>query len=434
MVSSSMTFLVLLTLQGMNSGEACERGARFRDFLMSQAAGNGIRIVLSRQPVLDETTGDMYLVRSPGRVGESGGWAAGIGRRSAAIESFRLTGTSRVGWEFRWQPGVAITPERCKQLALAYLHAAGYEADDLLFREVTPAAEEFGNKSQEAVWSISAQRVHNGITIDWRHPVLLEIEPTTGQLASINVGYSPELGEPRAPTTSIAAARQTMVAEVFRRFHASTLDEAMPMYLCAFDPAATSRDENDFSSPIAVQALRQGKVLLAWDCMAHLTDGQQNEKWIRVVVHAHSGQLLFIERRGGSFGSDHAAKATAPFRWDWGVGPTEVLAHGSAWSTPSGDVGNVEAPPKAQAARWKPVILRRARLLVSAEFDPVSSLVRTRGATHPAYGRPNDRLLRILRSAVERWTPTGLAGKRSYESADESAGSRYGFREPNIAG
>lgn len=79
-----------------------------------------------------------------------------------------------------------------------------------------------------------------------------------------------------------------------------------------------------------------------------------------------------------------------------------MLAHGLAWSTPSGDIGNAEAPAKAQAARWTPVILRRARLLVNAEFDPVAGLVRTRGAARPAYGKPNVPLLGVLRSAVER--------------------------------
>ncbi|MCB8931985.1 MAG: hypothetical protein M9921_01960 [Fimbriimonadaceae bacterium] len=374
----------------MSIEQARHRLMGFRDSIMSQALGNGIVTPLDMDLDLRETRPAVYLFYASN-------WSGRIDRATGRVSSFRAAGD----WDIRWQPGIAITAERCRELSLKYFHAAGFEDDDLLFREIVPAAEEFNNKSQEAVWSIYAQRVHNGITVDWRHPVMLELEPTTGQLASLVVDdRGSVLSEPRTPTTGIEVARQTMVAEVFRRFHASTLEESTPMYLCAFDPAATSRDESDFSSPIAVQALRQGKVLLAWDCMAHLTDGQQNEKWIRVVVHAHSGQLLFIEKEGGSFGSGHDAKATAPVRWDWGVGPIEVLAHASAWSTPSGDIENVEGPPKAQSASWTPVILRRARLLVRAEFDPVSGKVRTNAGVRPVYGMPNKHLLGILRSAV----------------------------------
>lgn len=171
------------------------------------------------------------------------------------------------------------------------------------------------------------------------------------------------------------------------------------MYLCAFDPAETSRDEDDFSSPIAVQALRQGKVLLAWDCAVHIVDGPR-ERWARVVVHARSGQLLYIERESGSIGGGHPPKVAAPFRWDWGVGPTEVLARGSAWSTPSGDVENLAGAPPWVSSKWKPVILRRARLLVNAEFDVLTGLVRTLGTSRTTYGRPNESLRKVLRSAV----------------------------------
>ena len=393
MVFGSIALLALIGSQGGPTAEQAQaRLIAFRDSIASQGLGNGIVTPLLQNLELAETRPDRYFFWADN-------WRGAVSRTTGRVDNFRVTSGIDL-WGTRW-PSNAISEERCKTLALAYFHAAGWEEDDLLFREVVPAAEQFNNKSQEAVWRISAQRVHNGVVIDWRHPVELELEPTTGQLASFLVdSRGSELSEPRVPSISLAAARQAMVAEVFRQFRVGTLEESIPMYLCAFDPSHTSTKESDFSSAIAVQALRQGKVLLAWDCEVHITDGPR-ERWARVVIHARSGQLLYIERENGSIGGGKPPKAAVPFRWDWGVGPVEVLASGKAWSTAAGDIENAK-PPKTPGKAWVPIVLRRARVLVQAEFDPQSGLVRTRGTARTTYGGPNRSLLDKLRLAGRR--------------------------------
>jgi len=332
-----------------------------------------------------------------------------MGKRGSAYVNKR-TGKVRLGGidvsqgSHDW-PANAISEATARRLAQEYFAGAGFS--ESLYTHLVEQWNEV-----PPYYRLFCSPKYNGVPYALNHNIEFKIDAATGKLRSF--GASQDWPSPPAHTAPLIAADEARAAMAQKIFsldpmtsnnlagprRTTTLEEFFSVRLNIWLPDTSHRTAWPLAEHIADEQAGRGRLVYTaafQDTDAPLVEEGVHARRFEVYVDARSGRVLcvyLLVPMGGGPSQSKTEKTLA-------VKPCTLDVIASGKPVRVGTVSIKPTEPPEYSGKNHSVILRIGKRLLHLTFVPELGLLSTRGET-PSWGKPDERLLRVLKRVVPK--------------------------------
>lgn len=251
-------------------------------------------------------------------------------------------------------------------------------------------------------WKFDVLRTFQGIPFHYRHGGVISMEHVSGRLSMMGLfPNSPQPPTSLVPTVSLSTARARLIGALFSfRPAIETVYEMHPVRLMIWRPDPRQLTVDHLSAEHRTLGEANKGVLVYFTYLHNATRYGKNGEPIgaySVFLDAKTGHLIGIEALEGGVGGAASATKTS-LGWDLANGSAVELIVGSKVFTVTGghiQPVRVRRPP----LQTRKLLLRTDRMVRSIRFDVDSGLIWTGAGENLQCGKPNAKLLSVLRRA-----------------------------------
>lgn len=225
----------------------------------------------------------------------------------------------------------------------------------------------------------------------------VNLDVTNGKLINFAPAFLPPPLPPTTlnPTFSSDEAKMTSAGFIFQSSITGSLSEFSPPELCVLQTICFLngiRPNWDFFNEAYRQNTAPQRGMLAYRVL-QMPAGADGP--IESYVDALNGQIVYVERRDIGYGGKGPGKQAIVMPFIWNIGPQAMTAFFGKASKKI-TIAEVSLSTKSFQGEGKPVHLSFGKVIILAQFDPKSGLLRHGAGKAARFGKPNSTMAKAL--------------------------------------